>query len=1197
MQCSRIGVLLLVLSLIVGPADAGTEAARPDKAPRPRIIHDEHTVYIPYEEIERVFEKEGRGVFLPYAEFIKLWEKARPAKRPKPTPRPPFDAAISAGTYEGVISGDAAILTATYTIEMLKDDGWAALSLPLSGSAVTESQIEGDKAILNVTDEGYSLLMGAPGVYKLILKFVTRVKREPGKNVFSFGCPRCAVSRLQMTLPGKDVAVNVEPLLVASTAPAEGGGTMVQAFLGATDEVTFQWWPKTIEKAREDALLFVKTYVRTHVSEGSLRTDATLAYDILRAPSDQFKIDVPGDVRVVSVDGANLKDWNVDTDQGQQLVTALLHAPAKNHYELKLSLERAIEEFPASLSLPEIVPVNAARESGCLALTKDEYLSLKITERAGISQMAAEDLPAPLKGQNVFFAGSYVSHPLQLVLAADRIEPKVTADVSSVITVLRENVRLISQLRYRIRKAGIFKTRFRLPRDTEIREVGDETSVEDFTVEEEGEVRTVTVHLAKRAFGDFVLPITCEQTRQSNVGALSLPVPAILDVERQKGAITVAVHETLEAKVTASQNVTPMALREMTKQKGKVKAARDVRTVFGFQYLRQPLSVILEVEKREPQVTARVDSHIQVAEDAVKLKTTIFYSIKYAGITELAFLVPARLGDELRITGANIKEKVRSPVEAADASVPKQDRWRVTLQGETLGEYQLRLEYETKLEGVRKGEATGFDVPEIAVADVARENGFFAVSKGPNVEVDAETNGLEEIDTRELASTSLVAPGTFLAFKYLYHPYELKLKMTLHEYVGVLQTLVSQAHLESVFSKDGVIMTDAKYLVQNNQLPLLPMALPGDSTVRSLFVNGLAERPRKGEKDQLLIPVAKAPPGRVFEVRLVYETRHRDDSMGCCGSLETSAPVFPKAIPVLRLIWDVYVPKDYKYLWAGGNMLSAERRVRGWGRIKQTVGYVTPRLAPRIEPVFTDPQPGGPAPFHPQPPGQMPQQQGIPTPQAAAPARPSFAAAIAVEFPREGIRHQFTKLSGDGTFYMPYLKERVYTAVDVLLFLLTLVIGVRWARTRSKVRFVVGAVAGAILIASFCPATIAGWVDSVFWGALVLGVVWISPSCYRKLREMHQRRRARKAEEKKPVDETGGRGDSSDRKRKKVHQRRKARKPEEKKPVDETGGRGDSSAPDEAKDEDKAEEAGPSEQESNGETASPDESGNGERES
>ena len=37
----------------------------------------EQTIYIPYEKLQRTFEREGRGVFLPYEKFQELWKAAR----------------------------------------------------------------------------------------------------------------------------------------------------------------------------------------------------------------------------------------------------------------------------------------------------------------------------------------------------------------------------------------------------------------------------------------------------------------------------------------------------------------------------------------------------------------------------------------------------------------------------------------------------------------------------------------------------------------------------------------------------------------------------------------------------------------------------------------------------------------------------------------------------------------------------------------------------------------------------------------------------------------------------------------------------------------------------------------------------------------------------------------------------------------
>ena len=51
------------------------------------------------QDLEKVFEKDGRGVFLPYEEFMRLWRRAGGGgSGPEPAATPPVDWAIAAGS-------------------------------------------------------------------------------------------------------------------------------------------------------------------------------------------------------------------------------------------------------------------------------------------------------------------------------------------------------------------------------------------------------------------------------------------------------------------------------------------------------------------------------------------------------------------------------------------------------------------------------------------------------------------------------------------------------------------------------------------------------------------------------------------------------------------------------------------------------------------------------------------------------------------------------------------------------------------------------------------------------------------------------------------------------------------------------------------------------------------------------------------
>ena len=64
--------LLLAAAVVHGQQPPAPESDKPAR---------EQTIYIPYTKLRQIFEKEGRGVFVPYDEFQRLWKAAQSALR------------------------------------------------------------------------------------------------------------------------------------------------------------------------------------------------------------------------------------------------------------------------------------------------------------------------------------------------------------------------------------------------------------------------------------------------------------------------------------------------------------------------------------------------------------------------------------------------------------------------------------------------------------------------------------------------------------------------------------------------------------------------------------------------------------------------------------------------------------------------------------------------------------------------------------------------------------------------------------------------------------------------------------------------------------------------------------------------------------------------------------------------------------
>jgi hypothetical protein len=153
--------LLGMTTCLVG-ADPATQPTPPDSAPGVTAADKpirEQTIYIPYTKLRETFEREGRGVFLPYGEFEKLWRAAREKDGPPSESRPPVQFLINEVENEATVSKDVVTVKAQVKIELLAE-GWHHIPLGLTDAAVTRAMI-GDQPARMLFDPktGYELLL------------------------------------------------------------------------------------------------------------------------------------------------------------------------------------------------------------------------------------------------------------------------------------------------------------------------------------------------------------------------------------------------------------------------------------------------------------------------------------------------------------------------------------------------------------------------------------------------------------------------------------------------------------------------------------------------------------------------------------------------------------------------------------------------------------------------------------------------------------------------------------------------------------------------------------------------------------------------------------------------------------------------------------------------------------------------------
>jgi hypothetical protein len=999
------GIALLVLV----PAAARAEEAK--GAPRGVVV--EKTVYVPYAELEAVFEKEGRGIFLPYEEFLKLWTAAQP-KPPDPPPDvPPAAAVIRSASYAGAVVGNAARITLALEIESLKA-GWSEIDLPFKGVAMESVELSNPRALFVAKPggAGYAVFLPEPGRYGAKIQLSARVAEEPGKRTVSFGIPPAAISRLDLTVPEPDVRVEVAPAIAVTQTSSKEKATQVLAFLGNSGEVSVSWMPPPGKTADAGAVLFAEQSIRVHLGERILKVATDIDYRVLRGSADQLRVRMPEGTRLISVKGDNIREW---VPEGETLVVRL-HAPLRdgpNAYRLSLSFERILQETPAALAVPFPRVEEVLRESGWAVLDHESGLTVRIASTAGLSQLDPGEIPEPLRPPaggtaGPLFGFRYLAQPLSLDLQIERITPVIRSFTTSVVTLGRDEDAWIGWIDYAIAKAGVFRLEIRVPARWNVDSVGDAATVDDFQTADADGVRTITVSLKSKALGTFRLPFRLTAPGSAAAGEVTHSPPAVAGSTEDRGTFGVSVPRAFEATSIERTRMTSADVDELFRSGIMTQIGAEAGIPLAYGYREQPASVRHRITARRTEIDLLAQHLLEISDGGIKLTHILDFEVLYAAADRLAFSAPSALDDILKVEAKERKE-VRRGTPAQGRTV-----WEVILQAPALGPVSVTVSHEVDLKALEAGRPFPYAVPVIHGSDVRAEKGFVALRKEGTLEIAPQATAMEAIDASDLPD-KLRRGQIYGAFRYFAPDPALTLTLTRYEYQPLATTVVNLIRLESILSEERRLKTRATLLVQNTERQYLELGLAPEA-ILSLSVAGRPQQPRKrrdGAGTLVQIPSSAGAAG-TFPIVIVYEEAAGASSMGTAGGAGLRTLEVLERVPVGKVELDLYLPPDYAYMaWRGTLKEQAPGAPALWSRFKDLVNAVAGKE------------------------DAVPAAQAAAPPPAPVPVPAPGAGAIDIDLgtqTRGLVLRRFETLAPVGDLRFFYVGRTAFSAIDFLAF-------------------------------------------------------------------------------------------------------------------------------------------------------------------
>ena len=823
-----------------------------------------------------------------------LWTTLALAGNPKPpVPTPPAEVAVRAVKYDAQL-GD---VDAKFAVELDLDvRGKGGVTLPLFDGelAVLTTKLP-DGMQLSRTGNVYAVTITKEGRQTLKLDLLAKITRAEPWNSVTFLGPTAVIGSIGAQASGTGVELQLLKGTLLESSMTDGV-TRIRGFLGAERTVALRWQSKA-EEIKRKALLTCDTRTTVQVTPTVLKYVTTLNYEIVQGSVTRLTATLPATQALTKLQGAGIRDWAVKMEDKRQTLTVEFIKPVEKNYTLTVFSEQTVDGAVATMPVDPVAPQEVEREAGTLTVAAEDVL-VEMDAATGLRQV---NVPAGALAGYQFHA-----RPFTLSLKLRRIEPVLT--VADRVTVRVEETRLLvtHALAFQVEKAGIYTLELVPPTGLAVADLRGE-GVADWKMA----AGKLQVTFANRVLGLRKLDVQLERPV-----TLADQKPVIIEPLRVTGAVKESAQ--IGAGAVAGVQLKTVAegltgLREMPIN------ALPQRTdeVLAYQAEQAAWKLTLTAERLTVRLIADVFNLITVGDGLVGGSATLRYAILNQGVQEFQVKLPAHWKN-IEFTGPNIRRKEQHG-----------DTWTITLQEKAWGAYTLVLTYDFQFDPQR----ASLPVGSAHAVGVERETGSVAITSAANLQI-AEGKKAEgskpemaatfrRIDEGELteADRALITRPVLLAYRYTGDDYELTVEVTRFKELPILEAVADRTQLTTVLTEHGQLLTQASFMVKNNDKQFQTFTLPAGADFWSCFVRGEPAKPERSG-NQLLVPLPRgANRDEAFAVDIVYAQKIGDLKSWTPRGIALAAPVTD--VQTTYAEWELYVPRTHRLANFAGNMIIA----------------------------------------------------------------------------------------------------------------------------------------------------------------------------------------------------------------------------------------------------------------------------------
>jgi hypothetical protein len=713
--------------------------------------------------------------------------------------------------------------TATIAVDLKLDvleDEWVAVPILPAGTPLRSATINGKPVQLMHRDGSLAWGTKSAGSYAMKLVYSADAVRSDAGFAIPIPLPQAAATQFKAIVPGTGLDMAVIPAAGVKVTSSDGK-TVLDATIPTTRGVQLSWREPVLDSHTISRAVYsghqVGDALQWDVDLGvELSSDETVTLELLPSHVTLNEIQVDGKPAPVAVE--NDRFSAVVKGRGAHRVKLSFQVPIRRgsgppFVELQIPsipISRFDLELPGRKEVSVNPLANVSHREGEKGTTAK--FNIPMSERVKISWTEAlpEDLQTEVRAHASVFHAAHAEEGVLYLRALVSIE---------------------------VSRGEINRIEFDLPSDVQVNRISSESGgISDWRIAPEivDGRRTVSVFLDHPLRESMRLDVDFDRSLASN-GEFEMPFLRVRSVQRQRGMMAllstkeIALKPAEESDITrVGENQLPAFFRELLE-----------RTVaHTFKYVESQPRLVVAPATPDP-VVAKFDAEINTL------------------ISLMDVTMRGSASANIRVKSGHLERmqlELPEDVNLLSLSAPSLRTHKVVNEG---GRQLIDVEFTQEMNGQFRIEANyeriasdadaNLPVPTLSVIGAEVEQGRIAVEALAAVEVQvARSDQLSSVDPSELPQ-QLVLKTTnpiLLAYKYVHAdpPYELALQITRHPEVIVQSASIDRAHYQTLFTRDGLAVTTARFTVRNNRKQFLRVRLPDGAQVWSATV---ADRPEK----------------------------------------------------------------------------------------------------------------------------------------------------------------------------------------------------------------------------------------------------------------------------------------------------------------------------------------------------------------